>query len=298
MTENILLILSTFEEEIKEKLQKTNRQLEQVKYYEEFEIKGIQDIEFLGIFVTTEIDADGNKKISLYDGDPTHQILLVDEMNNVEIEPELSKYFEEIDLPKTIIQNDEQKGRLKGISEPVKPEDLEIANFREIKDNNLERQLPGIFSPGAEQKGCGYSRKLNAFVIVEKVGGVYRQVEEIEPAVPTMKTIISVNENGEEIEQKVPHALMKLTSNSDKEISITIGEYGYVETGIVDVLPCSKRVEMQLREDGEGLSGQRTKKLEDLTTKYGQEELHELVHKYSKELSENDDDDEIILEDL
>ena len=311
MEEKTLLILSTFEKELNKKLQETNSQLEQVKYYEKFVIKGIEDIEFLGVFVTTEVDADGNRSINLYDGDPSHPVLSVNEENNITITPELSSFFEEIDFEKTLHQNDEQKGRLKGISEKAKPEeieeklqkqtepgleDLEITGFREIKDDNLETELPGLFSPNAEQKGCGYSKKLNAFVIVEKVNGQFQQVEEIEPAVPTTRTIISINEDGEKIEKKVPHALMKLKNNDDKEVSITIGEYGYIETGIVDVLPCSERVEMQLREDGEDLSGERTKQLEDLKTKYGQEEMHELIHRYGEEVEKGNK--EIELEDL
>lgn len=305
MEEKTFLILSTFEKELNEKLQKTNSQLEQVKYYEKFVIKGIEDIEFLGIFVTTEVDADGNRSINLYDGDSSHQILTVDAQNNIQITPELSMFFEEIDFQKTMEQNDKQKGRLKGISEKAEPqeiekklqkqpegetepglEDLEIVSFREIKDDNLERELPGIFSSNADKIGCGYSKKLNAFMMVEKVDGKFRQVEEIKPAIPTFETVITINENGEKIEKKVPHALMELKNNDNKEISITIGEFGYIETGIIDVLPCNERVEMQLREDGEDLSAQRTKQLEDLKTKYGQEEIHELIHKYGEELYE------------
>ena len=305
MEEKTFLILSTFEKELNEKLQKTNSQLEQVKYYEKFVIKGIEDIEFLGIFVTTEVDADGNRSINLYDGDSSHQILTVDSQNNIQITPELSMFFEEIDFQKTMEQNDKQKGRLKGISEKAEPqeiekklqkqpeeeaepelEDLEIVSFREIKDDNLERELPGIFSSNADKIGCGYSKKLNAFVFAEKVNGKFQLVEEIEPAIPTFETVITINENGDKIEKKVPHALMELKNNDEKEISITIGEFGYIETGIVDVLPCNERVEMQLREDGEDINAQRTKQLEDLKTRYGQEEIHELVHKYSQELYE------------
>ena len=305
MEEKTFLILSTFEKELNEKLQKTNSQLEQVKYYEKFVIKGIEDIEFLGIFVTTEVDADGNRSINLYDGDSSHQILTVDAQNNIQITPELSMFFEEIDFQKTMEQNDKQKGRLKGISEKAEPqeiekklqkqpegetepglEDLEIVSFREIKDDNLETELPGIFSSNADKIGCGYSKKLNAFVFAEKVNGKFQLVEEIEPAIPTFETVITINENGEKIEKKVPHALMELKNNDEKEISITIGEFGYIETGIIDVLPCNERVEMQLREDGEDINAQRTKQLEDLKTRYGQEEIHELVHKYSQELYE------------
>ena len=305
MEEKTFLILSTFEKELNEKLQKTNSQLEQVKYYEKFVIKGIEDIEFLGIFVTTEVDAEGNRSINLYDGDSSHQILTVDSQNNIQITPELSMFFEEIDFQKTMEQNDKQKGTLKGISEKAEPqeiekklqkqpeeeaepelEDLEIVSFREIKDDNLERELPGIFSSNADKIGCGYSKKLNAFVFAEKVNGKFQLVEEIEPAIPTFETVITINENGEKIEKKVPHALMELKNNDEKEISITIGEFGYIETGIIDVLPCNERVEMQLREDGEDINAQRTKQLEDLKTRYGQEEIHELVHKYSQELYE------------
>lgn len=305
MEEKTLLILSTFEKELNKKLQETNGQLEQVKYYEKFKINGIKDIEFLGVFVTTEVDAEGNRSINLYDGDPSHQVLSVDEQNNIMITPELEMFFEEIDFSEAIKQNDEQEGRLKGISEKAEPEEIEeklqkqpeqetkpgledlgITGFREIKDKNLETELPGVFSPNADTKGTGYSKKLNAFVIVEEVDGKLQQVEEIEPAIPTIETIISINEDGKEIEKKVPHALMQLKNNDDKEISITIGEHGYIETGIVDVLPCNERVEMQLREDGEDLSAQRTKQLEELKTRYGQEEIHGLIHKYNEELDE------------
>ena len=103
-----------------------------------------------------------------------------------------------------------------------------------------------------------------------------------------MKTVISINEEGSKVEQKVPHALIK-TNNPQKEMSITIGQYGYIEAGTIDRLPCNERIEMQLRQDGEGLEGKRSKELQKMHTAGTREQIHEIAHEFRKEIQNNKD---------
>ena len=133
-------------------------------------------------------------------------------------------------------------------------EDLGISYYRQIKDTNFEEQI-GMNLKGYQEIGLAYSKTKNSFIFVGKKDGHYQQVEGFEQAQPTYKTVMSIDENGENIEEKVPHAIME-TNNPEKEVSITIGQYGYIEVGTIDRLPCNKRVERQVREQGQGIEGQ------------------------------------------
>ena len=318
----ILEILASFEEELQERLQESKGEIERVKYYEKFQMQGI---DFKNIFITTEKDVDGNLSYHVYCRDTSNELLSVDADGNIKIRPELQAFLGDLNLDEIMEENEKQPKRLKGISEKVNPEevqeklkqqqkeeqlpkegedteeeqinedlkdekqeDLQIKNYRKIKDENLDRQMKGTFK-NSEEKGVAYSEKLNAFILVEKVNGKFQRVEGIEPSKPTMKSVISINEDGREIEKKVPHALMK-TKNPKKEMSITIGQYGYVEAATIDRLPCNERVEMQLRQDGEGLEGKRTKELQNLQTREGTEAIHELAHKFNEETEERKDE--------
>lgn len=318
----ILEILASFEEELQERLQESKGEVERVKYYEKFQMKGI---DFKNIFITTEKDVDGNLSYHVYCGDSSNELLSVDADGNIKIRPELQAFLGDLNLDEIMEENEKQPKRLKGVSEKVKPEevqeklkkqqkeeqlpkerqdteeeqinedlkdekqeDLQIRNYRKIKDENLDKQMKGTFK-SSEEKGVAYSGKLNAFILVEKVNGKFQRVEGIEPSKPTMKSVISINEDGSKIEKKVPHALMK-TKNPKKEMSITIGQYGYVEAATIDRLPCNERVEMQLRQDGEGLEGKRTKELQNLQTREGPESIHELAHEFNEETEERKDE--------
>lgn len=311
--QQILEILASFENELQEKLQETKSEIERVKYYEKFKMQGI---DFQNIFITEEKDVDGNISYHIYAGDASNEIISINENGEVNIIPGLESFIEnDIDIQKIMEENEKEPGKLRGISEKAKPkeideklkenkeeqenefenveelseelEDLELTNYRKIKDDNLDKQMKGKFK-GAEEKGTAYSKKLNAFIIVEKVDGKLQKADGFEPAKPTMKKVISINEDGTEVEQTVPHALIK-TDNPKKELSITIGQYGYIETATVDRLPCNERVQMELRQDGEGKDAKRSKELQDMQLKGGREAIHEIAHAFKDETKNEED---------
>lgn len=308
---DIIEILSSFERELEEKLQESKLELERVKYYETFQIN---EIDFRNIFMTIEKDTDGNTTYHLYCGDASNEILSVDENGNIEIKnAELGKYLEKLDFNELIEENEQHLERLKGISKKASPEemekalkgedsskkeqepnetdkeeqidddlkeqgeDLEISKYRKIKDTHIDERMPEVFKDG-EENGIAFSNKLNRFVIISKVNGQYQLNENVEPARMTWKTIISIEPNGQEVERKVPHALMKLLDNAEKEIAVTLDEYGTPSIETVDVLPCQERIARQVREDGEGI--EREESLEtrrDFETQ-GKGYKHDIAH--------------------
>lgn len=159
-------------------------------------------------------------------------------------------------------------------------EDLEISYYREIKDDQMQKEFPDKFS-GAESIGLAYSKAMNRFIMAMKTNGRFKKVDGFKPAKPTLRTVISMNEDGSKIERKSPHALMQ-TDDDRKEVSVTIGQYGYTETGIVDRLPCNERIEHQVREDGQTEAGKTNKDMRYTINNEGKEEIHEWVHEFSK----------------
>ena len=122
---DILEILASFERELGEKLQQSESEIEKVKYYETFDINGIN---FKNIFTTTEQDAKGNTTYHVYCGDSSNEILSIDSEGKVDIKnPELEKYLGEIDFEQLIEENEKIPGKLKGISEKSEPEEMENA---------------------------------------------------------------------------------------------------------------------------------------------------------------------------
>lgn len=287
----ILNIMASFENEYYQKFQE--RQIIKLEYYQDFKIEAIKEIQmemppFRGIFHTVEKDKEGNISEHLYLKGASKEIFQIDSNGNSRMIPELDGFLGQMDIKQVIEKNEEG---LKGTSKKIKNnekeeknpevEDLELTNYREIKDNNLDEHLPGSFK-GAEEKGIAFSKKLGAFVIVEKVNGKFQKSEEYKPSKLTLKSVISIDENGEKVERKVPHSLIE-TTNPKKELSVTIGQYGTIEVETVDRLPCEERVGMQLREAGEGRDGERTKQLRDFQKIEGENALHDLAHKYKKE---------------
>ena len=278
------------------------------------------------VFITAERDQQGDMSYHFRwiredeNGEQTiEENMVVDKDGKVYATGGLKDYLgdAEIDLDGIIAENDDiEKGRLRGISEKAdkkeieksikekgdknvqkeeKPEEqieediggeenLEISYYRKIKDNNLDEQIKKDFS-GYEEKGIAYSKTKNAFIMVGKKDGKFQMVDGFEPAQPTLKTVISINENGKEAGKKVPHALMK-TNNSRKEMSITIGQYGYIEAGTVDRLPCNKRIEMQVREEGETQNERTSPQLSRAVRTQGTEALHNWAEEH-EEKNEN-----------
>ena len=121
----ILEILSSFENEINEKLQQSNGEIESVRYYESFVLKGVKELEVNGVFLTQEKDKDGNVSYHLYLGDSSNEILSIDKDGNMQINPLWKEVIGEIDFEKSMEINDREPGRLKGLSEKMSPEEMQ-----------------------------------------------------------------------------------------------------------------------------------------------------------------------------
>ena len=145
-----------------------------------------------------------------------------------------------------------------------------------IKDKHLSERMPQVFDKSTEY-GLAYSNKLNSYVIVARANGQFQLNDNIQPAKTTMKRVISIDEKGERIEEKVPHALMK-TNDSSKEVAVTIGQYGYPDIETVDRLPCNERVARQVGVEGEGVQGQESYEMRETFATKGKRYPHQLAH--------------------
>lgn len=170
-------------------------------------------------------------------------------------------------------------------------QDLELVNVRKIKDPHVAERMPEVFGD-SDEHAQAYSKKLNKFVMLERSNQVSGEKEngktnsskgqwqindKVQSAKTTLRTIISIDENGEKIERKVPYALMK-TNRDDKEIAVTIGQYGEVNIETVDVLPCQERIARGVREQGEGLNKEETAQIRREFQTQGKEYPHDLAH--------------------
>lgn len=316
----ILAILDSFEQELQERLQENNGEVENIKYYEKFKMG---NIDFNNIFITTEKDAEGNFSFHVYSGSSSNEILAVDKDGKVSsIIPELEAYLSNINLEEVIAENEKEPGRLKGTSEKMTPEevkemlkgkekienneeqetdeqqegkqkeeqieenleeqgeDLEISNYRKIKDKNIAERMPQVFG-NSEENGIAYSNKLNRFIMLTKVNGKFKINDNVEPAQTAWKTIISIDENGESIEKRVPHALME-TSNDKQEIAITYGPYGEIDIETVEVLPCDERIARGVRMQGEDATQEESYQIRNEFETEGTEYSHELAHQVNE----------------
>ena len=159
-------------------------------------------------------------------------------------------------------------------------EDLEISNYRKIKDKNVAERMPQVFG-NLEENGIAYSNKLNRFVMLTKVNGKFKINDNVEPAQTAWKTIISIDENGESIEKRVPHALME-TSNDKQEIAITYGPYGEIDIETVEVLPCDERIARGVRMQGEDATQEESYQIRNEFETEGTEYSHELAHQVNE----------------
>ena len=159
-------------------------------------------------------------------------------------------------------------------------EDLEISNYRKIKDKNVAERMPQVFG-NSEENGIAYSNKLNRFVMLTKVNGKFKINDNVEPAQTAWKTIISIDENGESIEKRVPHALME-TSNDKQEIAITYGPYGEIDIETVEVLPCDERIARGVRVQGEDATQEESYQIRNEFETEGTEYSHELAHQVNE----------------
>lgn len=292
--------------------EKNQRELIATKYYSEFVINTEKGpITLKNVFITEEKDHQGNTSYHFHwinengNGEQIiEEYLSIDSDGKVRATGDLAEYLgEELDIEECINKNDIEKDRLKGISEKNKDlkeksskdedtneidedlksqgQDLGLTNIRQIKDvQNIKERMPDVFDD-SEEHAQAYSQKLGKYVMLEKISNgdksQWQINENIQPAKTTLRTIISIDEDGSKIEKQVPYALMK-TNRSDKEIAVTYGDYGTVNIQTVDVLPCQERIARQVREQGEDLSGQEENYVRNEFRAGGKEYSHDLVH--------------------
>ena len=260
----ILEKLEIVESGVSEKLNKENGELISTKYYEEFIINTKRGpVTLKELFITTEKNQEG--KISFHFrwiNEKTQTIeekIIVDSEGRIYTIPELQEFIGDLDIniEELMAENEKEKGRLKGLSEKAESKDIEF-------NSNQENEI-------------AFSNKLNRFVIISKEDGKYKLNDNIEPAKTTMKSIISIDENGEKIERKVPHALMK-TNNPEQEIAITIGQYGAIDIETVKVLPCKERIARGIRTQGEGIEKEESYEIRQEQKAEGKEYDHKIAH--------------------
>ena len=200
-------ILASFERELNEKLQETKGEIERVKYYERFTINGV---DFNNIFITAEKDVAGNITYHMYSGDSSKEIISIGSDGKVETKnPELKKYLGEVDLEKSIAENERGRERQKGISEKATPkqtkkqekddsdekkdentqqieadlaaqgEEVRIGKHREIKDDKIAERMPEVFEKGKKYE-IAEDRVTGEAMIIEKENGRYKKNEKVE----------------------------------------------------------------------------------------------------------------------
>ena len=294
--------------------EKHQRELITTKYYSEFVINTPKGpITLNNVFITSERNKQGDMSYHfrwLKENEDGEQIIeesiAIDENGEVYVSEVLKDYLGDaiISQEELIKENDNPKRkRLKGISKIAdkksikqyeqenqqddeinqveadlqqQGEDLKISGYRKIKDTHVGERMPDVFEKGTEN-GLAFSNKLNSYVLISKVDGQYQLNKNVEPAKLTWESIISIDPNGEGVERKVPHGLMK-TNRDDKEIAVTIGQYGEPDIETVDVLPCQERISREVRSEGEGLEKQESLEIRKQFEQEGTEFKHDIAH--------------------
>ena len=316
----ILAILDSFEQELQARLQENNGEVENIKYYEKFKMGDIdfnnifitteKDAE--GNFTFHVYSGSSSNEILAVDKDGKVSSIIPEleaYLSNINLEEviaenekepgrlkgtsekmtpeevkEMLKGKEKIENNEEQETDEQQEGEQK--EEQIKKdfeeqgEDLEISNYRKIKDKNIAERMPQVFE-NSEEDGIAYSNKLNRFVMLTKVNGKFKLNDNVEPAQTAWKTIISIDENGESIEKRVPHAIME-TSNDKQEIAITYGTYGEIDIETVEVLPCDERIARGVRMQGEDASQEESYKIRNEFETEGTEYSHDLAHQVNK----------------
>lgn len=317
----ILAILDSFEQELQGRLQENNGEVENIKYYEKFKMGDIdfnnifitteKDAE--GNFTFHVYSGSSSNEILTVDKDGKVSSIIPEleaYLSNINLEEVIAENEKEPGRLKGVSEKmtpeevkemiegkermadgeeqetDEQQDEGEIKEEQIKEdleeqgEDLEISNYRKIKDKNVAERMPQVFE-NSEENGIAYSNKLNRFVMLTKVNGKFKINDNVEPAQTAWKTIISIDENGESIEKRVPHALMK-TSNDKQEIAITYGQYGEIDIETVEVLPCDERIARGVRMQGEDSTQEESYQIRNEFETEGTEYSHDLAHQVNK----------------
>ena len=265
--------------------------------------------------------------------------MMADKDGNVYSIEALREYFENttLDMDTVLSKNDKERGRLRAIAEEkeenkkdkeetkapqneeqeekkaeedIKKEDkdIEISKFRRIKDNHLQERMPNVFNNNAEY-AIAYSATLGSFVVLEAREEIdekgelrknWKINENVQTAGANYRSIISISENGDKVERKVPYALLR-TNKADKEIAITLEaqNYGELDIETVDVMPCQERISRQVRTQGDGIEKQETletrREFEKAGTQDGvNKKAHEIAHGFENAEEDQKEDGEAV----
>ncbi len=281
----IMRILDSFEQEL-DNLQ-TNTEYQSIRYFDRLKIDGKGKLELENVFIVKEQNENGEISYGIYNSN-MKKIVTADQNGRATLESvgeidigdvirdnekeglkgisenaEDIKVFERKLDDSSERKNAKEEEQEKKKEEPEKDseqaevendlkeqgQDLKLSKFRKITDTNLHDRMPDVFQ-NSEESAVAYSEKLHGYVILTKVEGTWQMNENVETSKTNYRTIISVNEDGKRIEQRVPQAIMK-TNREEKQISVTIGDYGIVDIETVDVTPCNQMVARSVRQEGE-----------------------------------------------
>lgn len=273
--EKMRMIRDKREKEIFETNQEENRQMsvEQVQYIGKMEfmeeIDGEKKMVEKDVFMLTEKN-DDMEYLKTYDEDmnllgveipATNQTLATEksrskEPNIIEKLKRMNKKGKTLEeLEEENKEDEKNKEEEIGQDLATDGQDLKITFYRKFVDKTFMSEFPETCQ-GAKEIGMAYSEVLKSYILVANYGDKFEIAKGTEPAKATMKQVYSKDRSHETVEKESPHALMPIKGNGykngTKELSITIGQYGYVETQVVDVSRENKRVGEDIREQGEG----------------------------------------------
>ena len=318
-------------ESVREECKRNEGELIETRFYSEFEIEtSVGTVPLKNVFITIERNKERDiqyhfnwLKRDKEDGtlyleqefvlnqDGTLDIKDIDDIEKGSLEDLLK--LAHIDVESLIERNDKEKGRLAAVAKEEtgdkkaekdgakQGQDQKLSKFRKIKDKNLQERMPETFSKNADY-AIAYSSTLGSFVVLEareesdpsgKTRRSWKVNENIKTTGTNYRSIISVSENGDKVERKVPRALLK-TNRSDKEIAITMEakDYGDLNIETVDVMPCQERVARQVRTDGEVAEKQEKFHTKQEFENGGKTREHEIAHgtqKIEKDMEEADE---------
>ncbi len=298
--EKMRMIRDKREREIFETNQEENKKIsvEQVRYLGRMEfmeeIDGKKRMIEKDVFMLTEKN-DDMEYLKTYDEDmnllgveipATNQTLATEKSreqdpNIVDKLKKMGKYGKTLEELEEENKNKE-KNKKKQIENDLSQEgqDLEITYYRKIIDKNFMNEFPETCY-GAEEIGMAYSETLKSYILVAKYGDKFEIAKGTEPAKATMKQVYSIDREDKETTKQSPNAIMPIIGNGHKngtkELSITIGQYGYIETQVVDVSRENVRIGKDIREQGEGRKQEKTAEEKEQEKSWGSEKTENEV---------------------
>ena len=282
------------EKQIFETNQEENKEIsvEQVQYLGRMEfmeeIDGEKRMVEKDVFMITEING-GREYLKTYDEDMNLLRVEIPEANQtLATEKSRSRDADILEKLKKLDKNgktleeleeknkNEEENKKEEISEDLSTDgqDLKITYYRKIIDKTFMNEFPETCQ-GAEEIGMAYSETLKSYILVAKYQDKFEIAKGTEPAKATMKQVYNMDRENKEMTQESPHAIMPITGNGykngTKELSVTIGQYGYIETQVVDVSRENVRIGKDVREQGESKKEEKTEEEKSQEKSWGTE---------------------------